>query len=75
MIKLLATKACGSAIAEAFLTCAHIPYERTELDYSKPSPKQKFLLKNNPLGQVPTLILDDGRTLTETLAIAHFCQD
>jgi len=60
---------CGSVIAEAALVLAEIPYDREEVDYTKPGPARDRLLAYNPLGQVPTLILPDGAVMTETCAI------
>jgi GST-like protein len=71
-IHVIACKGCGSAIAEAFLTLANLPYEREEIDYAQDSPARERLRALNPLVQVPTLILPDGAVLTETLAIAVF---
>ena len=69
MWRILACKNCGSAIAEAMLTLAGIPYEREEQNYSKPEARE-VLLRYNPLAQVPTVILPDGEVMTETAAIA-----
>ena len=73
-ILLMGCKGCGSAIAESFLTLGKIPYLRKEVDYSKDSPDRQELMKYNPLGQVPTLILPNQVVLTETLAIANYVQ-
>ena len=71
-IHVIGTKGCGSVIAEAFLTLAKIPYDREEINYEIEGPDRDRLLKLNPLGQVPTLILQDGSILTETLAVAVY---
>lgn len=67
--RVLATKGCGSAIAEAVLTLAEIPYEREEVNYEDPA-GQARLRQYNPLAQVPTVIAPDGGVLTESAAIA-----
>ncbi len=59
----------GSAISEAVLTLARIPYERVEADPSVPGPARDRLLAANPLGQLPTVLLPDGSALTESAAI------
>jgi GST-like protein len=73
--RLLACKGCGSAIVEAAFALAGIPLEREEVDYSAGSATRERLLAVNPLGQVPALILPDGRVLTESLAIVHYVDD
>ena len=67
--RVLATKGCGSAIAEAILTLADIPYEREEVNYEDAAGRAR-LLEYNPLAQVPTVIAPDGGVMTETAAIA-----
>jgi GST-like protein len=67
--RVMGMKGCGSAIAEAVLTLAEIPYEREEHDYESAEGRAALLAKN-PLAQVPTVIAPDGGVLTETAAIA-----
>jgi GST-like protein len=67
-------KGCGSTIAEMFLSFGGIPYDHEEVNYALPGPGREKLLKLNPLGQVPTLVLPNGQILTETLAVAHYVQ-
>jgi GST-like protein len=66
---LFAANGWGSAISEAVLTLAGIPYERVEADPSVPGPARERLLAANPLGQLPTLVSPDGTALTESAAI------
>jgi GST-like protein len=68
--RVLGCRGCGSAIAEAALVLAEVPYDREEVDYTQPGPARDRLLAHNPLGQVPTVILPDGAVMTETAAIA-----
>jgi GST-like protein len=72
---LLGCKGCGSAVVEAAFALAGVPLDREEVDYSRESPTRERLLAVNPLGQVPALILPDGRVLTESLAIVHYVND
>jgi GST-like protein len=72
---LLGSKGCGNAIVEAAFALAGVPLETEEVDYSPGSPTRERLLSVNPLGQVPALILPDGRVLTESLAILHYLDD
>jgi GST-like protein len=65
----IGTKGCGSALVEAALVLAEIPYEREEIDYEQPGPAKDRLLALNPLGQVPTVVMPDGAVMTESLAI------
>jgi len=72
---LLGCKGCGSAIVESAFAVAGQPLEYEEVDYSTGSPTRARLLSVNPLGQVPSLVLPDGRVMTESLAIVHFVDD
>jgi GST-like protein len=73
--KVIGCRGCGSAIAEAALLLAGVPYERDEVDYTKPSAERDRLFAVNPLGQVPTVIVPDGAVMTETAAIALHLDD
>jgi Glutathione S-transferase len=73
--RLLGCKGCGNAIVEAAFALAGVPLETEEVDYSSASPTRERLLAVNPLGQVPALVLPDGRVLTESLAILHYLDD
>ncbi len=73
--RLLGSKGCGSAIAEAAFEVAGIGLDREEVDYSAGSPTRDRLMAVNPLGQVPALVLPDGTLLTESLAIVHYVDD
>ena len=66
-MKVIGTKGCGSVIAEAALILAGVSYTREEVDYEHPTPE---FLALNPLGQVPTIVMDDGSIMTETAAFA-----
>lgn len=60
---------------EAAFAVAGIPLDHEEVDYAAGSPTRARLLEVNPLGQVPTLALPDGRILTESLAMIHYLAD
>jgi len=68
--RVIGCRGCGSAIAEAALVLAGIPYDREEVDYTQAGPARDRLLAVNPLGQVPTVILPGGAVMTETAALA-----
>jgi GST-like protein len=72
-ITVWSTKATGAAIAECFLALSGIPFRREVINYEDPADHAR-LVKLNPLGQVPTLVLPNGEILTETLAIMNWCQ-
>jgi len=72
---LLGCKGCGNAIVESAFALAGVPLDYEEVDYSSASPTRERLLAVNPLGQVPALVLPDGRVLTESLAILHYLDD
>ncbi len=64
----------GSAIIEALLTLASASYELESYPFEMLGPgcKLERLLALNPLGQMPTLVLEDGGVLTETAAITLY---
>jgi len=59
----------GGFVVEAALTLAEAPFELVELDSKPGTPLPESFRATNPWGQVPTLILPDGTTMTETAAI------
>jgi len=59
----------GGFVVEAALTLADAPVELIELDSKVGTPWPESFRATNPWGQVPTLILPDGATMTETSAI------
>src|SRR5512145_3304123 len=66
---LIASKAAGSMIVEAAFALCGLPCEVEMIPYVEPGPQRERLLALNPLGQVPTLLLPDGRVMTESAAI------
>jgi GST-like protein len=70
MLTLYGTQGSGSAAIEAALDIAALSYRKVEAaSWKKPSPGLDELRGVNPLAQIPTLVLDDGRVLTESAAI------
>jgi len=69
--RVLGTRGCGSAIVEAALVLAKIPYEREEVDYTTTAGHEK-LAAINPLAQVPTVVLPDGTVMTESAALVLY---
>lgn len=49
-----------------------LPYEWVAVDVLKGDAKTAELLTLNPMGQVPVIVLDDGRTLAQSNAIIQF---
>ena len=70
--RVLGTKGCGSAIVEAALVLAGIPYEREETDYGTAEGHAKLTDAGNALAQVPTVILPDGTVMTESAALVLY---
>lgn len=68
-MKLYGSKGCGSVIVELMLELAHIEYTFIDAIQWQPFTRHPDLLKLNPLGQVPVLVLDDGSVMTESAAI------
>lgn len=59
----------GGFVVEAALTLADAPFTLVELESRAGAPLPDSFRGINPWGQVPTLILPDGSTMTETSAI------
>ncbi len=66
--RVLGCKGWGSAIVEAALTVANVPYEREEIA-ADPDRLREALLPYNVLAQVPTCVMPGGEVMTESLAI------
>lgn len=60
----------GSVLAEAALAWVGATFEFVDVEgFDRPGPARDRLLAVNPLARVPTLVGDDGETLTESAAI------
>ena len=46
-----------------------LPYDWVEIDILKGESRTPDFLAMNPMGQVPTVVLDDGRTLAQSNAV------
>jgi GST-like protein len=66
---LFGAKGCGNAAIEALLELADVRHERVEATPWEASPATERLRALNPLGQVPTLVLDDDTVITESAAM------
>ena len=69
MYTLYGKKGSGSAAIEAALAIARAPFRFVETASWEPNDAYADLLAVNPLGQVPTLVLDDGSAISESAAI------
>ena len=69
MLTLYGTKGSGAAAIEAALARAGLAYTGVDAASWNPGPGLDELLRVNPLGQIPTLLLADGTVLTESAAI------
>ena len=69
MLTLYGAPGSGAAAIEAALLIAAVPYRFVEAARWLPGPGLDELERVNPLGQIPTLVLDDGSVLTESAAI------
>lgn len=67
MLTLYANRGSGSVIVEALFTVLGTDYQRREVGIFGEATDE--LRAVNPLGQVPTLVLDDGTVMTESVAI------
>ena len=59
----------GGFVVEAALTLAEADFELTELASKAGTPLPESFRETNPWGQLPTLILPDGSTMTESSAM------
>jgi GST-like protein len=73
--ELIGSRGCGSAIIEAALRLAGLDLRLTDVPYVKDAPGRERLVRLNPLGQVPTLILPGGAVLTESAAMILHLND
>jgi GST-like protein len=69
MLTLYGAKGSGVAAIEAALARAGLAHASVEAAAWTPGPGLDALLRVNPLGQIPTLLLADGTVLTESAAI------
>ena len=69
MYTLYGKKGSGSASIEAALEIIGAPYRIVETASWEVNEAFGELLKHNPLGQIPTLVLPDGSALSESAAI------
>src|SRR5262245_26258734 len=69
MLTLYGARGSGAAAVEAALVIAGVPYRNVEAATWLPGPGLDELKRVNPLGQIPTLVLDDGSVLSESAAI------
>jgi GST-like protein len=69
LLTLFGKRGSGSAAAEAALILADVPFRIVETASWERNDAFDELLKVNPLGQIPTLLLADGSSLSESAAI------
>ena len=69
MYTLYGKKGSGSAAIESALVVAREPFTIVETASWEKNDAYSDLLRVNPLGQIPTLVLDDGSAISESAAI------
>jgi len=74
-MELIGSLNCGSIIVEMALALTCVPHSLTDIPYLREGPERDRLLSLNPLGQVPTLVLDDGAVMTESAAILLYLNE
>jgi GST-like protein len=69
MYTLYGSQGSGAAAVEAALVLAGLPFRTVDAASWQPGPGLDELARVNPLAQVPTLVLPDGKVMTESAAI------
>ena len=69
MYTLYGTRQSGSASVEAALEICGFPFKQVRAARWEADSEMDELLRVNPLGQIPTLVLPDGSVMTESAAI------
>ncbi|MBI5259246.1 MAG: glutathione S-transferase [Burkholderiales bacterium] len=69
VLTLYGSHGAGSAAVEMALRAAGLDYRLVRASSWEPDSDRDALLRLNPLGQIPTLQLEDGTVLTESAAI------
>lgn len=75
MMKLYYKKGACSLSVRIALEAARIPFEAVPLPKEEDAQAYGAFLKLNPMGAVPTLVLDDGKALTEAAVILQYVAD
>jgi GST-like protein len=75
MYTLYGKKGSGSATTQTALEIIGAPYRLVETASWEPNDAFQELLRVNPLGQIPTLVLPDGSALSESAAILIYLGD
>lgn len=69
MLTLYGSQGSGSAAIECALRRCFLPYRVVRASTWEEDSARAELARVNPLGQIPTLVLDDGTVITESAAI------
>lgn len=69
MVTIYGCKGCGSTLVEAVCELLGEEYKRIEVAPWESGPAVESLRALNPLLQVPTVVLEDGTVMTESVAI------
>lgn len=67
--RLITAKGGGGLIVEAAFALSGLPLQLEDIAWDDVGPHSARLAPLNPLGQVPTLVMPDGSTMTESAAI------
>src|SRR5687767_11756285 len=71
-MKLYSTALSPYARKVAIVAHEHRIFERIELVPTKLTPPNAELMQHNPLNKVPTLVLDDGTALYDSIVICEY---
>jgi len=73
--RLIGAPGWGSALVEAALALCDLPCVVEDVEVRASGPGRERLLRANPLGEVPTLVLPNGEVMTESAAIMLYLAD
>ncbi len=75
MMKLFISPGACSMSCHIVLEETQLPFELAKISWAPEDPVRKTLFTYNPAGAVPTLVLSNGKVLTQNMAILEYIAD